>query len=105
MKILIVDNYDSFTYNLYQLVGKITGEPPIVIHNDEFTWEQFLELAPDKVILSPGPGRPENERDFGICVEILRDSHMPILGVCLGLQGMAHVFGGRIVAAPEPIHG
>jgi para-aminobenzoate synthetase len=105
MKILIVDNYDSFTYNLYQLVGKITGEAPLVIHNDKLSWSQFLELAPDKVILSPGPGRPENERDFGICSQILRDSQVPVLGVCLGLQGMAHVFGGRIVAAPEPIHG
>lgn len=105
MKILIVDNYDSFTYNLYQLVGKITGEAPVVIQNDKLTWPQFLEIAPDKVILSPGPGRPENERDFGICRQILKDSRVPVLGVCLGLQGLADVFGGRVVAAPEPVHG
>jgi para-aminobenzoate synthetase len=105
MKILIVDNYDSFTYNLYQLVGKITGTAPIVLRNDELTWAQFLELAPDNVILSPGPGHPDNARDFGICRQILLESRVPVLGVCLGLQGMASVFGGKVVHAPEPIHG
>jgi len=105
MKTLIVDNYDSFTYNLYQLVAQINGTPPIVAYNDKLTWADFLELAPDNVILSPGPGRPENERDFGICRQILLESRVPVLGVCLGLQGMAHVFGGKVVAAPEPMHG
>ena len=105
MKILIVDNYDSFTYNLYQLVGTVTGIPPIVIRNDELTWDQFVELAPDRVILSPGPGHPDNARDFGICRQILLESNVPVLGVCLGLQGLASVFGGTITHGPEPRHG
>ena len=105
MKTLIVDNYDSFTYNLYQLVGSVSGEAPVVITNDRLSWAEFLELAPDHVILSPGPGRPEIERDFGICRRILLESPFPVLGVCLGHQGLGQVFGGRVVAAPEPIHG
>jgi para-aminobenzoate synthetase len=105
MKTLIVDNYDSFTYNIYQLVGTITGAPPIVIRNNELTWGQILELAPDNIILSPGPGRPENERDFGICRRILLESTVPVFGVCLGLQGMGSVYGGNVVHAPEPMHG
>ena len=105
LKTLIVDNYDSFTYNLYQLVGKITGVPPIVVRNDELTWDQLRELSPDNIILSPGPGRPENPRDFGICQRILLESTVPVFGVCLGLQGMSHVFGGRVEHAPEAVHG
>jgi len=105
MKTLIVDNYDSFTYNLYQLVGTVTGIAPIVVRNDQLTWAQFLELAPDRVILSPGPGHPDNERDFGICRRILLESNVPVLGVCLGLQGLASVFGGKVIHAPEPRHG
>jgi para-aminobenzoate synthetase len=105
MKTLIVDNYDSFTYNLYQLVGKITATLPIVIANDQLTWEQIENLAPDNIILSPGPGHPANDRDFGVCRRILLESKVPVFGVCLGLQGMAHVFGGQVTHAPEPMHG
>jgi len=105
MKILIVDNYDSFTYNLYQLVGTVTGIAPTVVRNDQLTWDQFLELAPDRIILSPGPGHPDNQRDFGICRRILLDADVPVLGVCLGLQGLASVFGGTVIHGPEPRHG
>ena len=105
MKILVFDNYDSFTYNLYQLVGKLIGAPPLVIRNDQLTWEQIQNFAPDNIILSPGPGHPAIERDFGVCRRILLESNVPVFGVCLGLQGMAHVFGGNVVHAPEPMHG
>jgi para-aminobenzoate synthetase len=105
MKTLIVDNYDSFTYHLYQLVGSITGVAPIVVRNDQLTWSHLLELAPDRIILSPGPGHPDNPRDFGICRQILLEANVPVLGVCLGLQGMASAFGGEITHAPEPLHG
>ena len=105
MKTLIVDNYDSFTYNLYQLVGKLTGTAPVVIRNDQLSWEQIQNLAPDNIILSPGPGHPANERDFGVCRRILLESNVPVLGVCLGLQGLAQVFGGKVVHAPEVMHG
>jgi para-aminobenzoate synthetase len=105
MKTLIVDHDDSFTYNLYQLAGKLTGASPAVVRSNELTWEQFLTLTPDIVILSPGPGRPDNPRDFGIGRRILLEGNVPVLGVCLGLQGVGSVFGGTIVHAPEPVHG
>jgi para-aminobenzoate synthetase len=73
--------------------------------NDQLSWDEYLELAPNFVILSPGPGRPEVERDFGICRRVLLESTVPVLGVCLGHQGLGQVFGGRVVAAPEPMHG
>ena len=101
-RVLIVDNYDSFTYNLVHAVAKCTGAEPLVIHNDCETWD---EIEFGACILSPGPGRPEHRRDFGICADILKRSRVPILGVCLGHQGICHVFGGRIVHAPEPMHG
>ena len=103
--ILIIDNYDSFTYNLYQLVGQIHRDI-IVKRNDEITLDEIRELKPDGIIISPGPGNPTNERDFGICTNIIKNlgGEIPILGVCLGHQGIFATFGGEIIRT-EPVHG
>ncbi|MBQ8640098.1 MAG: aminodeoxychorismate/anthranilate synthase component II [Lachnospiraceae bacterium] len=101
--ILLIDNYDSFSYNLYQLVGEI--EPDIkVIRNDEMTIEQVRALHPDRIILSPGPGRPE---DAGIILEAARTlgTEVPILGVCLGHQAICAAFGATVTYAKELMHG
>lgn len=103
--ILIIDNYDSFTYNLYQMVGQLERNI-IVKRNDEITTREIEELNPDSIILSPGPGNPTNKRDFGICHQIIMDlgGEFPILGVCLGHQGIFSTFGGEIIQT-EPVHG
>jgi para-aminobenzoate synthetase len=105
MLTLLIDNYDSFTYNLFQLLAEENGVEPIVVRNDEASWEQLLRLGFDNVVISPGPGRPENRRDFGVCTEAIRRCEAPLLGVCLGHQGLGWVHGGRVVPAPEPMHG
>lgn len=102
---LIIDNYDSFTYNLAQLVAAASGIDPIVIYNDGLSEAELRELEFDAVILSPGPGRPERRRDFGLCETILKDFRKPVLGVCLGHQGIGHYSGGTVIHAPEPMHG
>lgn len=101
--ILLIDNYDSFSYNVYQLVG--TVDPQLkVIRNDEMTVEQIKELSPGHIILSPGPGRPA---DAGICEEVIRSfaGKIPILGICLGHQAICEVFGARITYAKKLMHG
>lgn len=101
--ILLIDNYDSFSYNLYQLIGEI--DPDIkVIRNDEMTVEEIRELKPDRIILSPGPGRPE---EAGIIVEAARTlgKEIPLLGVCLGHQAVCAAFGATITYAKELMHG
>ncbi len=106
MRVLVVDNYDSFVYNIAQYVGEL-GATPCVYRNDELTLKQVVELKPDRIILSPGPGIPEDKRYFGSCLTILRHlSHrVPTLGICLGHQGIAHAFGGKIAHAGRLMHG
>jgi anthranilate synthase component 2 len=106
VKVLILDNYDSFVYNLAQYVGEIADEV-VVKRNDEVNIPAVRKLSPDKIIISPGPGTPADPRYFGICTEILRkvSSETPTLGVCLGHQGIVHSFGGKIVKAKRLRHG
>ncbi len=103
MKLLVVDNYDSFTYNLVQYFSEL-GAEVVVKRNDDITPEQARALRPDRICISPGPGRPENA---GVCPELIADLGLdvPILGVCLGHQCIAQVFGGKIIRAPKLMHG
>ncbi|HYH54602.1 MAG TPA: aminodeoxychorismate/anthranilate synthase component II [Solirubrobacterales bacterium] len=105
MRTLLIDNYDSFTYNLFQLLAEVNGCEPVVVRNDEASWAELERLECDNVVISPGPGRPEREEDFGVCAEVIRSCERPLLGVCLGLQGMGSAEGGRVEQAPEPMHG
>ena len=107
--IIVIDNYDSFTYNLVQYLGELGTDFPIaaevqVYRNDQISLEQIRELQPDAVVISPGPGRPE---DAGISLDLIQQvgPTLPILGVCLGHQSIGQVFGGNIVSAPELMHG
>ena len=107
--IIVIDNYDSFTYNLVQYLGELGAEFPVasviqVYRNDQISLEQIRQLQPEGIVISPGPGRPE---DAGISLEIIRTlgQTVPILGVCLGHQSIGQVFGGQIVSAPELMHG
>ena len=107
MKVVIIDNFDSFTYNLYQQIGTITGMRPDVFRNNEVTLVELEKLQPTHIVLSPGPGHPANSRDFGICREIITDSFQdtPILGICLGHQGIIAHLGGKVIHAPSIVHG
>src|SRR3954447_10153171 len=104
MRVILVDNYDSFTYNLYQLIGEVNGQPPTVVRNDT-PWADIRFDEFDAAVISPGPGRPDRDRDFGVSARAIRESGLPVLGVCLGHQGIGHLFGARVEHAPEPIHG
>ena len=105
MKTLLIDNYDSFTFNLFQLLAEVNSVPPLVVRNDRASWSELSELDFDNVVISPGPGRPEVERDFGACREAILMSDVPVLGVCLGHQGLCQLFGGKVDYATEVMHG
>lgn len=107
--ILVIDNYDSFTYNLVQYLGELGEDLPVaanvqVYRNDKISLDEIRQLAPDGIVVSPGPGHPD---ESGISLDLIRDlgATTPILGVCLGHQAIGHVFGGTITAAPELMHG
>lgn len=106
MKTIILDNYDSFTFNLFQYVGEI-DERPVVVRNDRLSLDMLAREQPDRIIISPGPGRPDDPRYFGVCRQVILELGpcVPILGVCLGHQGIIHAFGGRIIRAAEVMHG
>lgn len=112
MKILIIDNYDSFTFNLYQYTGEILKKNGQdikidVIRNNQIPLNEITKRKYTRIIISPGPGNPSDKAYFGVCGEVITKlgKTIPILGVCLGMQGIAHYFGGRVVRARLPMHG
>ena len=106
MKVLVMDNYDSFVYNLVQYIGEL-GTEVVVYRNDQVTLKQVQQLNPDRIVISPGPGNPEDEKYFGVCKAILQQisPQVPTLGVCLGHQGIISTFGGKVVSAKRLMHG
>ena len=102
-RVLVIDSYDSFVYNIVQYLGEL-GADPVVVRNDQVSVDEALAMDPDGVLLSPGPGRPE---DAGIICDAIRAfaGRVPVFGVCLGHQAIGHVYGGRVVRAPQLMHG
>lgn len=112
MKVLIIDNYDSFTFNLYQYIGEIMVAKNKkftlnVFRNDEISTNEIEKGDYDKIIISPGPGNPADLSYFGVCADVITKigKKTPVLGVCLGMQGIAHYFGGKVIRAKVPMHG
>lgn len=105
MKILILDNYDSFTYNLYQMVGEVGKTVPKVVYNDKISFPEIQEYNPDAIIISPGPGNPNKKEDFGISTDAILHARVPVLGVCLGHQGIGALYGAKVIQAEEIMHG
>ena len=103
-RVLVIDSYDSFVYNLVQYLGEL-GAEPIVVRNDQLTVEEAVALAPDAVLLSPGPGRPEDAGIICAAISAFGANGTPLLGVCLGHQAIGHVYGGSVVRAPSLMHG
>jgi para-aminobenzoate synthetase len=105
MRTLLVDNHDSYTYNVFHLLAAASGEEPTVVNNDAVSWRVLSRSKFDAFVLSPGPGRPERWHDFGVCRDILRYSEVPVLGICLGHQGIGNLLEGDVAGAPQPMHG
>ena len=105
MRTLLVDNHDSYTYNVFHLLAAASGEEPVVVNNDAVSWRVLSRSKFDAFVLSPGPGRPERWHDFGVCRDILRYSEVPVLGICLGHQGIGNLLEGGVTSAPQPMHG
>lgn len=103
-RVLVLDSYDSFVYNIVQYLGEL-GADPLVYRNDALTVEEALALEPDAVVLSPGPGRPESAGILCAAVTAFGERGVPVLGVCLGHQGIGHVYGATVVRAPQLMHG
>lgn len=106
LKTVVIDNYDSFVFNLVQYIGEFDGNP-VVFRNDEISLEKIAEINPTHILISPGPGHPADPAYFGICSEVIKKfgQKTPILGVCLGHQGITTTFGGDVIKAPEIMHG
>src|SRR5512141_2444307 len=106
MKTLVIDNYDSFVYNLEQDIGEL-GSETVVYRNDQVNLKQVKSLKPDRIVISPGPGTPEDVRYFGVCTQILQtiSQTVPTLGVCLGHQGIIHAYGCKVIRAKRLMHG
>jgi para-aminobenzoate synthetase len=105
MRTLLVDNHDSYTYNVFHLLAGVCGEEPIVVDNDAVSWRALERWDFDAIVLSPGPGTPRRWHDFCVCDDILRYSEIPVLGICLGHQGLGNVLEGDVRSAPEAMHG
>jgi para-aminobenzoate synthetase len=105
MRTLLVDNHDSYTYNVFHLLAAASGEEPVVVNNDAVSWRVLSRSKFDAFVLSPGPGRPDRWHDFGVCQDILRYSEVPVLGICLGHQGIGNLLDGGVTSAPQPMHG
>ncbi|MEM2088440.1 MAG: aminodeoxychorismate/anthranilate synthase component II [Thermoproteota archaeon] len=106
MRILLIDNYDSFVYNIAQYMGEL-GASVIVLRNDAISLSKARHLKPDRIVISPGPGTPQDKKYFGNCTSIIRSlgKRIPVLGICLGHQGIAYAFGGKVSHASRLMHG
>ena len=106
MRVLVVDNYDSFVYNIAQRLGELNVQPT-VLRNDKISINSVKRIDPDAIVISPGPGHPADRKYFGICTDIIArlGPRIPILGVCLGHQGIVHAFGGKVINAKKVRHG